>query len=89
MKKYVLCVDKRQVNQVIIRESLLEILQNLNRCSVFSRLAFKFAFHQRELSEQSEELHLLRTEAFLGISPFCSMLAVHPRCTSELYLKLF
>lgn len=53
-----LCVDMRQANQAIIRErhpipAVDEILQNLNRSSVFSKLDLKLAFHQIELSEQS------------------------------------
>lgn len=56
-----LCVDMRQANQAIIRErhpipAVDEILQNLNRNSVFSKLDLKLAFHQIELSEQSRSI---------------------------------
>lgn len=56
-----LCVDMRQANQAIIRErhpipAVDEILQNLNRSSVFSKLDLKLAFHQIELSEQSRNI---------------------------------
>ncbi|XP_062585167.1 uncharacterized protein LOC134246834 [Saccostrea cucullata] len=48
-----LCVDMRQANQAIIRErhpipAVDEILQNLNRSCIFSKLDLKLAFHQIE-----------------------------------------
>lgn len=60
-----------------------EILQNLNRCSVFSRLALKFAFHQRELSEHLKN-YICYAQSLLGYKP----LVFDVSCAPYMYQRI-
>ena len=53
-----ICIDMRQANKAIVRErhpipTLDEVLIDLNRSTIFTKLDIKSAFHQIELDEES------------------------------------
>jgi len=55
------CIDMRRANEAIVRErhpipTIEEILYDLNRATVFSKLDLKWGFHQVELEEESREI---------------------------------
>ena len=61
-----LCVDMRQANSAVVRErhpilTVDEILHDLNRSTVSTKLVIKWAFHQVELSEESRQITTLAT----------------------------
>lgn len=85
-----LCVDMRQANQAIIRErhpipAVDEILQNLNRSSVFSKLDLKLAFHQIELSEQFRSITTFVTHK--GLFRY-KRLMFGVSCAPEMYQRI-
>ena len=56
-----LCVDMRKANEAIIRErypipTVDEVLQSLNRSTVFSKLDLKWGYHQLELHPDSRSI---------------------------------
>ena len=56
-----ICVDMRQANKAIVRErhpipTIDEVLLDLNRSTVFSKLDIKSAYRQIELTEKSREV---------------------------------
>ena len=56
-----ICEDMRQANKAIVRErhpipTIDEVLLDLNRSTVFSKLDIKSAYHQIELTEKSREV---------------------------------
>lgn len=80
----------RQANQAIIRErhpipAVDEILQNLNRSSVFSKLDLKLAFHQIELSEQSRSITTFVTHK--GLFRY-KRLMFGVSCAPEMYQRI-
>ena len=56
-----LCVDMRQANCAVERErypipTIDEVLQDMNRSKVFSKLDLRWGYHQIALSEESREI---------------------------------
>ena len=55
------CMDMRTANEAIVRETHLiptmeEVLYDLNRAMVFSKIDLKWGFHQVELDEDSRDI---------------------------------
>ena len=61
-----LCVDMRRANEAIIRERLPiptidGVLESLNGSGVFSKLDFRWGFHQIELDPESRDITAFAT----------------------------
>ena len=61
-----LCVDRRRANEAIIRERLPiqtidKVLESLSRSAVFSKLDFRWGFHQIELDPESRDITAFAT----------------------------
>ena len=59
-----LCVDMRRASEEIVRKRLPmptvdEVLEELNGCTVFSKLDLRWGFHKIELHEDSRDIILL------------------------------
>lgn len=85
-----LCIDMRRANEAVIRErhpipTVDEIIQDLNKSSVFSKLDIKMAYHQIELAEESREITTFMTHK--GLYRYKRLL-FGVSCAPEMYNKV-
>ena len=84
------CVDMRRANEAVLKEpfpipTTEEILQDLNKSTVFSKLDIKMAFHQIELDEASREITTFMTHR--GMYRYKRLL-FGVSCAPEMYNKV-
>ena len=84
------CVDMRRANEAVIRErhpipTIEDVMQDLNKSSVFSKLDLRWGYHQIELDHESREITTFNTHR--GLYRY-TRLMFGISCAPEMYQKV-